>query len=129
MPSLVIQKISRTSADPLVDCRCLKAGMVIDVQHDGIDWGVEGRKNPEWEIVNTTMDREEAAALLEEEAGDPLENPFLQIRRLYIDFSSLPPGTFAKLKGKRGAPLSIGKNALRKAIRAVPTIPNPMVLG
>ncbi len=120
MPELLVQVIDRASPNPLVDCRCYKAGDVIVVCPDGWGWTPAELNSQEWRIISVDIPMAEAEALVEDETGDQLLNPLLQIRGAGINIDALPPQAIAKMRGNRAGTVTISAAAIRlaKAVKA-----------
>jgi hypothetical protein len=129
MPEMLVQVIDRSSPDPLIDCRCFKAGDVIVVCPDGWAWSDAELNNPEWRIVSVALPTDEAEAFAQDEAGDMIQNPLLQIRGSNIDIDALPVAARLKMRGQRAGTVTILPAVLRLARLIKARRANLQILG
>lgn len=78
--------------DPTIDCKLTVAGDVIVYKPDGLDWGLEEIKNPEYRIIHVPdMSEELAQSLVAEEIPTNAKVPskVLQRRGMRLDIVQL----------------------------------------
>lgn len=129
MPEMLVQVIDRASNDPLIDCRCYKAGDVIVVCPDGWGWTPEELNNPEWRIVSVALPMAEAEAFAQDETGDQLQFPLLQIRGTSINIDALPAAAIVKMRGVRAGMVTVTPALFRLARAVKARRANLQILG
>lgn len=129
MCEMLVMKVDKVNADPVLDPSLPKAGYVITVQNDGWPWSAEELNHPRWTIVKvpgakvSDMDKlmlSEQAQLLSvnplDPKADPAVNKALRQRAFALNIAALPSKTLAVAD-------------VTSATVALAPIANPLVIG
>jgi hypothetical protein len=136
MCEILVRVRSKSSDDPVLDCKLTKRGDVIVARPDGWAWGAQELANPDWRIIRLpAVPLDEAEAMLAPEPETDPQNPsrMLQRRAFRLDLDSLPQPVRDWLAddSRQQPALAAGVTAdqFRALKRRKPAVPDPAVIG